>query len=1147
MKVVVATISGLVVYIAIAELLGQLLHLHGWDLVVLVGGLMLVGLLIAGTILWFQHRKKSSDQEEPEDGSAAPASTADLEELCREASRRLSNSSLEKRTGLGDQTLFFLVGDAGSTKTTTLIHSGMDPELLAGQAYELSTILPTRLANIWYSQKAIFVDPAGKLLAIPDRWKDLINLVQHGSKMSALRRGEQAPRAAIVFFDIDTFLKPGAGDALSVASRKLADRLRDISRGLGIKLPTYVVFAKSDRIPWFNEYVAGLTQDEVSDVLGATLPLRAPSTRIYAEEETARLTGFFDELIYSLSSRRLELLARENDMEKRAAIYEFPRELSKLRVPLVTFLVELVRPSQLSVNPFLRGFYFSGVRPIIVEEIGANLAPVQPAQSSFDIGATRMFSPGAMDPVGHVTASQRTSSKRIPQWVFLKQLFRDILMQDRFALGLSRASSRVSFVQRILFSILTVAGLVCCAAFAISFMGNRKLASVVAVSVSGLANTQTSVQHLPKLEELEQLEQLRNQLVTIENYKRTGIPLRLRWGLYLGDRIYPAARAAYYRAFSNLLFADTQGRLLNRLKEVPEKPGAGASYDATYNELKAYLITTSYHQKSSRDFLAPVMLDHWTEGRSIDEPRKVLAGAQFDYYASRLAEANPYPSLNDTAAIEKAQGYLAKFAGVDRYYQPLLARAAAVNASISFNETFKDSVGVVVSRSKVRGPFTRDGFSFMEKAMRNPSSMAVEDWVLGKATASELDQATIQSKLRERYYQDFTTEWLQVLKTSSVSGYRDYGDAAQKLHELSGLTSPLLELFWFISHHTSTSESGVTSPFLPVQAIEPPGPADKLPDAYIQPSNKDYILALAKLQTEVASLSANPADPGSAQKVNESASAAMGVVAQVVGTRVDQKFGNEKLVRALLEQPITGVVDLLKNVPTDKLNAAARGMCSQFGQVADRYPFDPNSRQELTLEQLNGLLAPKTGSLWVFYDANLAQVLVKNGSTYSVNQQSPVKPSAALVEFFNRASALSNALYPGGSPNPKFAYTIKVLPSNIDGVTLRIGNESLSGLGNAKTFTWTGVPENIQVTSSGGNPLNSVNGMWSVFRFVSEARAHATGSAMVLEWILQTNNRPILLPNGEVESYHYELHVDGANPFLPNALAHLRCSTPVAH
>ena len=45
------------------------------------------------------------------------------------------------------------------------------------------------------------------------------------------------------------------------------------------------------------------------------------------------------------------------------------------------------------------------------------------------------------------------------------------------------------------------------------------------------------------------------------------------------------------------------------------------------------------------------------------------------------------------------------------------------------------------------------------------------------------------------------------------------------------------------------------------------------------------------------------------------------------------------------------------------------------------------------------------------------------------------------MAFFNRAAALSDALYSGGSSTPKFSYTLKTLSSNVD-VVLKIGSET---------------------------------------------------------------------------------------------------------
>ena len=329
-----------------------------------------------------------------------------------EAVRRLKSSTLGRGATLRNLPLVFLVGDSGSTKTTTILHSALDPELLAGHVYQDNNVLPTRVPNIWYTRQAIFVDPAGDLLAQPSRWKRLVKLVQPGRVSSAMGKGQQAPRAAIVCFDCGNFLQPGASESTLSAARKLAVRLQEISQLLSISFPVYVLFTKLDRVSFFPDFARGLSEEEASEVLGATLPVRSSAIGVYAEEETRRLTKAFDELFYSLAERRLDLLARENEQDKLPGIYEFPRELRKLRTLLVQFLVDLARPSQLSVNPFLRGFYFSGVRPVIVGDIVAAAPQVQAAEAGLDSGATRIFNVGgAQSAPAAVPDSHRRISK----------------------------------------------------------------------------------------------------------------------------------------------------------------------------------------------------------------------------------------------------------------------------------------------------------------------------------------------------------------------------------------------------------------------------------------------------------------------------------------------------------------------------------------------------------------------------------------------------------------------------------------------------------------------------------------------------------------------------------------------------------------
>src|ERR1019366_1662309 len=113
---------------------------------------------------------------------------------------------------------------------------------------------------------------------------------------------------------------------------------------------------------------------------------------LYTEQATTQLSARFDQLVYALSEFRLDILSRSGELQELARAYEFPRDLRKLRTGIVSFLAEVARPSQIGVNPFLRGFFFTGMRAHMVEDIvDVGPARIQPTAIP-EAGATRVFS-----------------------------------------------------------------------------------------------------------------------------------------------------------------------------------------------------------------------------------------------------------------------------------------------------------------------------------------------------------------------------------------------------------------------------------------------------------------------------------------------------------------------------------------------------------------------------------------------------------------------------------------------------------------------------------------------------------------------------------------------------------------------------------
>ncbi len=376
----------------------------------------------------------------------------------------------------------------------------------------------------------------------------------------------QAPRAALVCFDIEAFTQPGASQAAVTAARDLRQKLGEISEKLGINLPVYVLFTKMDRIPFFLEYVRNLSADDARQVVGASLPLAPPQPGGYVDQQTARLNLAFDDLTFSLSDARPDLLARENEASLRPAVYEFPREFRKLRPSLVAFLIELCRPSQVTVSPFLRGFYFSGIRPIIVNETAPAVRPAPTRQQApEEIAATRMMRVGFQNQPAEAAAQQQfLGSRKIPQWVFLNHLFERVLLADRIAMGASGSPAQLTDTMLPHSADRRKLHLLDSQAARIHRRRSSRIAppkpDVKQAALASAVAEPTGV-NAASLDSLRGLESLRQSLSVLSAYNRNGAPTGYRWGLYVGDDLYPKVYKLYFARFKQVLLAQTQASI----------------------------------------------------------------------------------------------------------------------------------------------------------------------------------------------------------------------------------------------------------------------------------------------------------------------------------------------------------------------------------------------------------------------------------------------------------------------------------------------------------------------------------------------------------------------------------------------------------
>ncbi len=1093
---------GFVLYMAGAWFLGTWLVTDPTDRWILRGGLWLLGVTAAviGFILW---RRK---QTQPVVQGTSPVRD-DINFLTREANQRLAGSAKLRRAGAGiaDLPLVMVLGETGSIKTTAVVKSGLDAELLSGQDRSEGQSIPpaTKVANFWLAGGAVFVEAGGAMLADRPGLASLVRELRGSGMGNRLGRTAQAPRAVIVCVDSETLRKTEAASVLAAQAKQIRQALGDIAETWASRVPVYVLFTKLDRVNYFLDYVRGLGLDEAGQVFGMTLPLASSlQPGIYNQEQTQRLTAAFDQLFHGLAEKRCEFLRRENDPARPPNIYEFPREYSKLRDPAVRFLLELGRPSQLQASPFLRGFYFTGVRPVA-------------------------------NPDG----------RRGAQWVFLEKFFQDALLQDRAAFGAAAANTGASKSRRIMYGLAAAASLLWLVGATFSFVNNR---GIVDTSGDASGRLRAMKGQSAGLDKLRVLEELRVPARQVTDHHNSKPPMSYRWGLYPGLPMYENVRELYCGRLKETLLGDTQDTLLRRLRALPSSPGPYDDYDAPYNNLKAYLMMTRHPEKADAPFLSGMLGARWPQAESAGEEQKRLANSQFWFYASER-KGNFCPARPEDDVIRQARSYLLQFRLEDRAYRAMIDDVNRQGPPLRFI----DPTNAMADPQQVEYAFTKDGFKATQAALKKALDyLNREPWVLGeeRPQQSAADMAGIVARLTARYQSDFIATWNLFIDRARVNPYANLKDAATKLSSLASSTSPMIKLFCMVAKNTGVENPDIVKVFQPFHGFAVPGTCESAP---MSPGNQSYMQALVNLQVGVDRI-AGASNPD-AERLTESDPA------KAAAMSTAQQHNMTAKPSQLLKDPIIYAEGLAKGVPAAALNGKGGGFCQEISPVLGKFPFNSRATADARPDDLAQVFAPQTGRMWTFYEETLKDLLSPSiGGRYQAKTDAKVGVNPGFVTFFNRAALISKLFFgaSGGAPTPKVQYSLSVNPSTeIESVNLQIDRTLLrgSGSGGKADFTWPDGSGSVRLQARAKDiapdPEEIPAGPWAVVHFFGAAvQSSSAGSVGTIMYRLRAS-ASILQKNAPQKEVplSFNLEMKGGAPItlLPRDLA-LTCVGTIA-
>lgn len=546
-----------------------------------------------------------------------------------EARRQLARRALPvpQKSALSSLPLYLICGSGGTGKTSLVLASGLNPALLAGQGAAGGAVTGlSPLANIWLAGDSLLLEEGGLQAAEPAQWKAL------WQNFAPARPGAAGSpptnlRGVILCCDLRELLGiPDLSRQMALA-RSAGEHLRMIAEAFGTSFPVYVAFTRSDAIPYFGDYFGRLSDTEREQILGCTLP-DPPGDAGAApdiEGEIKRVGTAFNNLYVGLAEKRLVFLRRESDRVRKTGIYEFPRELRRVRGSLVQYLVSIPGRDPAAIRPWLRGFYFSGA-----------------------LEATEA-SPGAAETV---------------RWTFAADLFRQLLGPAAGSAPPPAFDPQQRRRSNLIFAWASMAAVAAALLFFFSWYQNRAL---LRATQAAAAQCEPLAANSPPAEKnLRDIDALRRQVETLTRNRDRQPPLTMRLGFYAGNVVMEPAGRIYFTRLRQYFLDEIAHRLEAEFAALPATASASYPYVTIDAHLKAYRTMTSGRSAAGAPggLISQWLLLIWRDLHpSAGSDR--IAQANFDFYCNGLQSELTtrqwrFPP-EDASMVERARAYLKTF------------------------------------------------------------------------------------------------------------------------------------------------------------------------------------------------------------------------------------------------------------------------------------------------------------------------------------------------------------------------------------------------------------------------------------------------------------------------------------------------------
>jgi type VI secretion system protein ImpL len=1046
---------------------------------------------------------------------------------------------------LGVLPWYLIIGPPGAGKSTALSKSGLQFPYLSAGGRGVKGVAGTRNCEWWLTNEAVILDTAGRYTTEDndrDEWLSFLDML-------AKNRPRRPLNGLLVAVSVGDFVELDEEGSAALGQR-IRERIDEVMSRLKVVLPVYLLFTKCDLLAGFVETFGELAKNERGQIWGFTLPAaegKAPGER-FAE--------LFDELSTQVSAWSLDRLAKARRLEDRERIFQFPAQFDGLRGTSPSSSRPSSPPTCTRTRRCSAGVLHQrhpGGRPI--DRVMRAMASAFGLQGAVPEGETAV---------------------QDPKSYFLRDVFGKIIFKDQsLAVRSASASRRDLLVQRA----YTTGGLALAALLillpTVSFFRNLSLVHSTRDMVAGLKGKLGS-----STATLKALTPLRTRLEELLTTRNEGAPLTMRFGMWQGDAVLAQLRPFYGTTVRDLVVKQVLDLSDTDLAEFVKTPPAklvARTHLPYWEALKLSLVSTAPREESepalddatqewmlgriTRPYFARALPESSEEGQALR--------AHVATYLRLLAQDPELALPRDGRLVERSRAVLRNLPLADLALERVIAAAGQQQEDLTLTGLLGGSLPQYTSKTRVRAAFTKRAYTGKVGELLKAGMKDADGWVLAAPGAPGSSAADLESA----FFKSYIAEWRSFLESIELVPMRaDRARVQALLDDLTGGTTPPLSvLFERVAENTRLEgrveqigldlKDRLISKLQSTPAAQVPVPGGKRndPDRLLTATDvRQFFEPFTSFGVSRGEKQPAPIDRYYEQLIvlrdgfRAETQDASGLALRIRSARASLEgllaSQNAGLLRPVLYKLTSPPLDEAYRVVTGaQKSEAIRNFCNGVGEpfraLAKRYPFAPVPN-EAPLADVADFFRPKTGQLWVFFEAKMKGNVLRAGDRFLEPSGERVYPQG-VISYLGRANEVTRALFPPSSNDPQVPFSVHIHPVpklasvafTVDGDTFEYRN----GPEEWRAFRWPSPGKTPGASIRVRDPRGKVeviqqDGDWGLLRLFEQATvASSTPAMFTLSWRVPTLDSEVLIDVKPVR---------GETPFSPGRARGSQASWP---